>query len=80
MKKLFRKLTSILLVLVMLFGITACNLGGNGDGLGDEGGEEMPTDSEGNVIVKILFHVDKSSTEGQAYQKRVNAFNAAYKV
>ena len=39
----------------------------------------LPTDSEGNVIVKIMFHVDKSSTEGQAYQKRINAFNAAYK-
>ena len=78
MKKLFTKITSIILVLIMMFGITACNLGG-GDGTMNDGGEEMPTDSEGNVIVKILFHVDKSSTEGQAYQKRVNAFNAAYK-
>ena len=81
MKKLFTKLTSIMLVLVMLFGLTAC-FGGDGTGDGgitDDGGEELPTDSEGNVIVKILFHVDKSSTEGQAYQKRINAFNAAYK-
>ena len=80
MKKLLTSLTSLILVLVMLFGMTACNLGDNGDGgITDDGGEELPTDSEGNVIIKIMFHVDKSSTEGQAYQKRINAFNAAYK-
>ena len=71
MKKLFTKILSLMLAVAMLFGLTAC-----GDGTGDE---TLPTDSEGNVIVKIMFHVDKSSTEGQAYQKRVNAFNAAYK-
>lgn len=75
MKNIFAKITSFMLVIVMLLGITAC--GGNGSGNG--GGEDLPTDSEGNVIVKIMFHVDKSSTEGQAYQKRINAFNAAYK-
>ena len=81
MKKLFTKITSILLVMIMLFGMTAC-LGGGGDGgnggIGG-GGEDLPVDSDGNTIVKIMFHVDKSSTEGQAYQKRINAFNAAYK-
>ena len=75
MKNIFAKITSFMLVIVMLLGITAC--GGNGSGNG--GGEDLPTDPEGNVIVKIMFHVDKSSTEGQAYQKRINAFNAAYK-
>ena len=74
MKKLLLSLTSLMLVLVMLFGMTAC--GGNSSTGGDE---ELPTDAEGNTIVKIMFHVDKSSTEGQAYQKRINAFNAAYK-
>ena len=73
MKNIFAKITSFILVIVMLLGLTAC--GGNSGG----GGENLPTDEEGNVIVKIMFHVDKSSTEGQAYQKRVNAFNAAYK-
>ena len=77
MKKLLTSIISMLLVLVMLFGMTACF--GGGTGTGDGGGEELPTDSDGNVIVKIMFHVDKSSTEGQAYQKRINAFNAAYK-
>ena len=71
MKKLFTKILSLMLAVAMLFGLTAC-----GDGTGDE---TLPTDSDGNVIVKIMFHVDKSSTEGQAYQKRINAFNAAYK-
>ena len=75
MKKLLTKLTSLMLVLIMLFGITACNMGG-GD---DPGDGSLPTDSEGNTIVKIMFHVDKSTTEGKAYQKRVDAFNAAYK-
>ena len=69
MKKLFNSITSLMLVIMMLFSITSC-LGGGGD---------TDVDAEGNTIVKIMFHVDKSSTEGQAYQKRVNAFNAAYK-
>lgn len=80
MKKLLTSFTSLILVLIMLFGMTACNLGDNGDGgIVDDGGEDLPTDSDGNSIIKIMFHVDKSSTEGQAYQKRINAFNAAYK-
>ena len=76
MKKLLTSITSLMLVIVMLFGMTSCFGDGGATGGGDE---ELPTDSEGNTIVKIMFHVDKSSTEGQAYQKRVNAFNAAYK-
>lgn len=68
MKKLLATLVSLLLVATMLLGVVACTPGGP-----DE------TDPEGNTIVKIMFHVDKSSTEGQAYQKRISAFNAAYK-
>ena len=74
MKKFFASIISFILAATMLLGITACNFGGTGDG-----GEELPTDQEGNTVVKIMFHVDKSSTEGKAYQKRVDAFNAAYK-
>jgi len=70
MKKLLTSIISFLLAAVMLFSITAC--GGNGDGASE-------IDKDGNTIVKIMFHVDKSSTEGKAYQKRVDAFNAAYK-
>ncbi len=75
MKKLLTSLTSMLLAVVMLLGMlamTACG-GGNGGGGGSE------TDPEGNTIVKIMFHVDKSSTEGKAYQRRIDAFNAEYK-
>ncbi len=75
MKNLFTSIISILLVVTMLFGMIAC--GGNNNGV--DGGEAPPTDAEGNTIIKIMFHVDKSSTEGQAYQKRISAFNAAYK-
>ena len=76
MKNLLASITSLLLVVIMLFGMTACN--GN-DGTGNGGGSEPEKDAEGNTIVSIMFHVDKSSTEGQAYQKRIDAFNAAYK-
>ena len=72
MRKLLTSITSIMLVMMMLVGLVACGGGGADD-------ENLPTDAEGNTIVKILFHVDKSSTEGQAYQKRIDAFNAAYK-
>ena len=74
MKKLLTSITAFLLVLIMLFAVTSC--GGNPDSNGDD---TPTTDAEGNTIVKIMFHVDKSSTEGQAYQKRINAFNLAYK-
>lgn len=75
MKKLLTSIISMMLVVMMLFGLVAC-----GDPTdGPSGGGETTVDAEGNTIVKIMFHVDKSSTEGQAYQKRVNAFNAAYK-
>ena len=69
MKKLLTAILSVILALILSFGMTAC--GGNP--------EDESTDKDGNTIVKIMFHVDKSATEGQAYQKRINAFNAAYK-
>ena len=74
MKKLLNSITALMLAIVMMFSMTAC--GGNKGGA-DEG--DSSVDAQGNTIVKIMFHVDKSSTEGQAYQKRIDAFNAAYK-
>ena len=44
----------------------------------DGGGDEQPTDESGNKIVKIMFHVDKNSSEGKAYQKLISDFNAEY--
>ena len=73
MKKLLASILLIAMVITMAMGMTACG----GDGTGDSAAGE--TDKEGNTIVKIMFHVDKSSTEGKAYQKRIDAFNAAYK-
>ncbi len=70
MKKFLTSITAIMLVIFMLFTLMACDDDTNGDG---------GKDPDGNTIVKIMFHVDKSSTEGQAYQKRIDAFNAAYK-
>ena len=71
MKRILTSIISIMLVIMMLLGLVAC---GNPTGNG-----ELEVDAEGNTIIKIMFHVDKSSTEGQAYQKRIDAFNAAYK-
>ncbi|MBR2498760.1 MAG: extracellular solute-binding protein [Clostridia bacterium] len=67
MKKLLTSILSIMLAVLVAFGMTAC------------GGGDDSTDADGNTIVKIMFHVNKTSTEGQAYLKRINAFNAAYK-
>ena len=72
MKKLLASVLLIVFTLMLTLGLTACGNKGGDDG-------EVEVDAEGNTIVKIMFHVDKSSTEGQAYQKRVDAFNAAYK-
>ena len=68
MKKLLTSIITVMLALLMAFSMIACEQPGEDD-----------TDKDGNTIVKIMFHVDKSSTEGQAYQKRINAFNDAYK-
>ena len=70
MKKILTSIISMMLVVMMLLGVTGCT--------GDDAGDTT-VDAEGNTIVKIMFHVDKSSTEGKAYQKRINEFNAAYK-
>ncbi len=66
-----KKLLLLMLAVVLALGLVACGGGSTGDA-----GE---VDAEGNTIVKIMFHVDKSSAEGKEYQKRIDAFNAAYK-
>ena len=68
MNKFLKGLTMVTLSATMLFSV-ACG-GGSG---------ESSTDKEGNTIIKVLTHVDEKSAEGQAYKKRVDAFNAAYK-
>ena len=72
MKRFWTSIVAMMLVVASLLGMVACGGGNGGSGEGE-------TDAEGNTIVKIMFHVDKSSTEGQAYQKRIDAFNVAYK-
>ena len=76
MKRFLISIISIILLLALSLTMTACG-GDNGGGENDD----FEIDENGNVvtIVKIMFHVDKKSTEGQAYQKRINAFNAEYK-
>ena len=72
MKKLLASILLVVMMTLMAFSMTACD-----DGTTE--GAAGATDKDGNTIVKIMFHVDKSSAEGQAYQKRIDAFNAAYK-
>ena len=69
MKK-FIKVT-LQLFLLVLTALTVISCGG--------GGEDNGVDAEGNTIVKIMFHVNETSAEGQAYKKRIAAFNTAYK-
>ncbi len=68
MKKIFKAISMLAVSAVMACGFAACGGGDDGD-----------TDESGNTIVKIMFHVDEKSTEGQAYKKRIDAFNTAYK-
>ena len=69
MKKIFKTVGALAMICTLTFA-TAC--GGGGD-------DQSTVDPEGNTIVKIMFHVDESSAEGQAYKKRINAFNTAYR-
>ena len=69
MKNFFKTVGVMAMAATLLFG-SAC---------GGAGGTEETVDKEGNTIIKIMFHVDEKSAEGQAYKKRIDAFNAEYK-
>ena len=71
-----KKILSFLLVLTLVFAAAFTFSACDNDTTETSTGE---VDNTGNTIVKILFHVDEKSTEGQAYKKRIEAFNAAYK-
>lgn len=71
MNKFFKTVSVIAMASMMMFG-AAC-------GGGTSGTSAETTDKEGNTIIKIMFHVDQKSAEGQAYKKRIDAFNEAYK-
>ena len=73
MKRLLNFLLIVTLALVMALNFASCDNSSNDT---DQGEVDPVT---GNTIVKILFHVDEKSTEGQAYKKRIQAFNDAYK-
>lgn len=60
----------LVLLTALSFTFTAC---------GGGGGEGPEVDGSGNTIVKILFHVDAKSAEGNAYKKRIDEFNQTYK-
>lgn len=63
-----KKLISTLLLSTSILALVSCG-GGNSN---------QDVDSDGNKIVKIMFHVDSKSAEGIAYKKRIDAFNREY--
>lgn len=67
MNKLVKALAAVTLGSIVVCGAAACSK--------DKGN----VDKEGNTIVKILVHVDENTPEGQAYKKRVDAFNTSYR-
>ncbi|MBQ8395262.1 MAG: extracellular solute-binding protein [Clostridia bacterium] len=75
MKKLFKMMGLTAMASMLMFGV-ACSGGSGGAG---GGGGDATVDKDGNTIIKIMFHVDQKSAEGQAYKKRIDAFNAEYK-
>ena len=72
MKKFWKGFMTTAAALALTFGAAACRSGNDDTDQGE-------VDTDGNTIVSIMFHVDSKSAEGRAYQKRVDAFNAAYK-
>lgn len=62
-----KKTLKLLTLLVAIGSLVSC---GSTEGGGSEG-----TGSSGAATIKVRFHVDKKSAEGQAYQKVIDAFN-----
>jgi fructooligosaccharide transport system substrate-binding protein len=61
-----KKTLKLLTLLVAISSLVGCgSTGGGGGGTG----------SSGATTIKVRFHVDKKSVEGQAYQKVIDAFN-----
>ena len=69
MKKMIRITLQLFILALTCVSLFAC---GSSDSV-------ETVDSEGNTVVKIMFHVNETSAEGKAYKKRIDAFNAAYK-
>lgn len=69
MKKIIKVTLQACLLLLTALSLFAC----------DGGTEEAEFDEDGNKVVRIMFHVNENSPEGQAYKKRIQAFNTAYK-
>ena len=90
MKNILKNLLLIFVFCLSLLTLVSCNrYGGITPTVDPTGTEptEQPTNGEtedqpstgGVQTVKIMFHVDKNSAEGKAYQKRIDAFNTKYK-
>ena len=62
LKKFFKTVGVVAMASMLMLG-SACGGGG-------VAGEEPSVDKEGNTIIKIMFHVNETSAEGQAYKKR----------
>ena len=90
MRNIIRSIFLVFVFCLTLFIFTACNnrysnitttqLTTTQTTNGGQTGTSSSTKPSGGVqTVKIMFHVDKNSAEGKAYQKRIDAFNTKYK-
>ena len=70
------KLAKLFVLALPMVLLTSCG-GTTGDS--GNGGDADTSGPVKNQNIKIMFHVDAKSAEGQAYKKRIDAFNSAYK-
>ena len=66
------KKTALILALTSMTLLAGCNFLPGGGGGSDE------VDEEGNIKLKIRFHVDSKSSEGIAYKKLIDSFNVEF--
>ena len=90
MKNLLKSLLLVFIFCLSLLSLVSCDrysgITPTDELTETENPTDEPTSSEtgepstgGVQTVKIMFHVDKNSAEGKAYQKRIDAFNTKYK-
>ncbi len=73
------KMRKFIALLLPTFLLASCGVDTSNDGSLSDNGFGNDSESITNRNLKIMFHVDAKSAEGQAYKKRIDAFNAAYK-
>lgn len=85
MKNVLKNVLLLFVFCLSIFGLASCDRYSDvetpDDNQGDQNDDQTSDEPtpDGVQTVKIMFHVDKNSAEGKAYQKRIDAFNTKYK-